>query len=580
MNPSNASGQPQETDQILYAVDDVPPPWVSAGLSLQTILLILAPVMITPLVVFQAAGLPAEQASWMVFAALVASGITTVIQCRPVGSIGAGYLLFMGTSGAFLAAAIPAALAGGLPLLATLCLCASLFQFLFGRMLGLFRKIITPLVGGVIIMLVVVAVLPIVLDVFTGGATTVEGQRTHFWVGSATLLLIITLGLFLPSRLRMWSPVIGLVAGTLLAQPAGLTDWQAVSQAAWFGLPQSSWPGLDLSFSRDFWLLLPAFVIVTMVGAFETIGDAMAIQKVSHRKPRNIDYRAVQGAVYADGLGNALSGALGTIPNTTYSNLISVAELTGVAARRIGVISGVILVLLAFFPKLAAVVISLPQPVTGAFLFMLMAMLFVMGVKLAVSGGLTMESSILLGVPFWLGYALENDLFFADLIPPALEPFLGNGMVVGGTAAVLLSILYEMRPRRRLRLNLTSEADSLPALQRQLDGFARQCHLSERERYDLQLAAEEIFVHLYENRNEPGIVNVCAEVEPRRIQLEMIDRAQGVPAIDDPQAAGAQAVDVAPESIGLMLLARIARTVRHLEISGVHYISAELPREL
>ena len=51
-------------------------------------------------------------------------------------------------------------------------------------------------------------------------------------------------------------------------------------------LPDGSWPGLDLSFGPVFWTLLPAFVFVTLVGAIETVGDSIAIQQVSWRKPR------------------------------------------------------------------------------------------------------------------------------------------------------------------------------------------------------------------------------------------------------------------------------------------------------
>ena len=99
----------------------------------------------------------------------------------------------------------------------------------------------------------------------------------------------------------------------------------------------SGWPGFDLNFGPVFWTLLPAFVFVTLVGAIETIGDAVAIQNVSWRRPRAVDFRAVQGAVTADGMGNLLSGLMGTVPNTTYSTSVSMTELTGVGARTVGI---------------------------------------------------------------------------------------------------------------------------------------------------------------------------------------------------------------------------------------------------
>ena len=134
---------------------------------------------------------------------------------------------------------------------------------------------------------------------------------------------------------RLWMPLIGLVAGCVVASFFGLYDIESVLEAPWIGVPSGGWPGFDLEFGTAFWGLLPAFVFVTLIGAIETIGDSIAIQRVAWRKPRAVDFRAVQGAVAADGAGNLLSGLAGTVPNTTYSTSIAITELTGVAARSV-----------------------------------------------------------------------------------------------------------------------------------------------------------------------------------------------------------------------------------------------------
>ena len=91
-------------------------------------------------------------------------------------------------------------------------------------------------------------------------------------------------------------------------------DLSGVSEAAWVGIPDQPWPGLDLSFDVAFWTLLPSFVIVTVIGALETYGDGIAIQDISSRQIKTTDFRVVQGAVNADGLGNFLSGLAGGYP--------------------------------------------------------------------------------------------------------------------------------------------------------------------------------------------------------------------------------------------------------------------------
>ena len=156
----------------------------------------------------------------------------------------------------------------------------------------------------------------------------------------ATLAVTAALVLRAPPGLRLWSPLIGIAAGCSVAAFFGLYNAQQVLEAPWIGVPLGSWPGLDLTPGPEFWALLPAFVVVTLVGAIETIGDGVAIQRVSRRRPRATDFRVVQGALNADGVGNLLSGIAGAPPNTTYSSSVSLAEVTGVAARRVGVVIG------------------------------------------------------------------------------------------------------------------------------------------------------------------------------------------------------------------------------------------------
>ncbi|MGA1523913.1 MAG: solute carrier family 23 protein, partial [Planctomycetota bacterium] len=146
---------------ILYEVGDKPPHLLSATLGLQTVALILAGITMTPLIALQAVGLVESAGDWVVFAALVVSGLTTVLQARPIAGFGAGHVLFMGTSGAFLAVSIAALEQGGLPLLGTLVAASALFQFVFARNMALFRRIVTPTVGGTVVTLIAVTIMPI-----------------------------------------------------------------------------------------------------------------------------------------------------------------------------------------------------------------------------------------------------------------------------------------------------------------------------------------------------------------------------------------------------------------------------------
>ncbi len=171
--------------ELRYGVDERPSHGLSAALGLQTVALIVAGIVLVPVIVLRAANGDAEMTSWAIFAALAVSGFTTIVQARPLGSIGAGYLLFMGTSGAFLAVATSAVHAGGLPLLATLVIVSSAVEFLLASRLSVLRRIVTPTVGGAVVMLIAVAVFPICIRMLgtlpeTAEPTSFAGPTRRF----------------------------------------------------------------------------------------------------------------------------------------------------------------------------------------------------------------------------------------------------------------------------------------------------------------------------------------------------------------------------------------------------------------
>ena len=172
-------------------------------------------------------------------------------------------------------------------------------------------------------MLIPVTVMPIVFNMLSQapeGTPELGPPLTAL----ATVLVMCGISLKATGALRLWAPVIGIVAGCVVAGYFGFYDVAGIAAASWVGVPTGGWPGFDVDFGPVFWGLLPAFVFVTLVGAIETVGDGIAIQRVSWRKPRAVDFRAVQGAVSADGVGNLFSGLMGTVPNTTYSSSVSV----------------------------------------------------------------------------------------------------------------------------------------------------------------------------------------------------------------------------------------------------------------
>ena len=555
---------------LRYAASDLPPHPLSALLGFQIVVLILAGIVLTPIIVLRAAGGSDEYAGWVVFAALMVCGITTIIQARPIGPFGAGHVLYMGTSGAFIAVSITAVQRGGIPLLATLVALSALIQFALAARLSVLRKLITPTVGGVVIMLIAVTVFP---HVFRMLGEVPEGVDPTSWAAPitavVTFVVSIAVTLFAAGQVRLWGPLIGVIAGTIVAGFFGLVDLGHVREVAWVGLPSVMFPGPDLSFDSRMWALLPAFTIVTIVGAVETFGDGIAIQRVSSRTQKPVDFKVVQGAVYADGLGNLISGVAGTMPNTTYSTSIAVADLTGVASRRVGVYGGGFMILLALFPKVSALIQSIPNPVIAAYVTVLLVLLFGHGMRLLFEGGgMSYENGIVACLAFWVGVGFQNRMIFPDHLPEWAHTLLDNGMTSGGLTALALTAVVALKHRSGGKIRVPATMAGIRPLHAFLEAFARRAGWDRSAVDRLLLAGEEAALFLVEKSEriaggEADRIRVSARSEESTIVLELVSGpgAENIETLVDRLAGDHGAV----EEAGLRILRSLVRDLRHLQ---------------
>ena len=566
------------SSKVRYQADENPPSPLAFGLGLQYAVLTIAGIVLTPAIVIRAAGLGDPLLTWAAFAALVVSGVTTIVQARRFGRIGAGYILLMGTSGAFIAVCVTALIDGGPALLATLVIASSLFQFLLAWRLSWLRRIVTPIVGGTVIMLIAVTVMPIIFGMLTQVPSDAPAAAAPV---SAFATLALIMGIVMRGRgyLRLWAPVVGVAGGCIVAGFFGLYDLTRVIEAPWFGVPTEGFGGWDLRFGPAFWALLPAFVFVTVVGAIETVGDGVAIQRVSWRDDRAVDYRAVQGAVNADGLGNLLSGLLGTIPNTTYSTSVAVAELTGVGARVVGVYIGALFLVFAFLPKITAVLLAIPGPVAGAYIMVLLSMLFVLGMKIVVQDGVDYKKGAIVGVSFWIGVGFQHQLIFADRLGEWWGALLGNGMTAGGLAAIVLSLALDLTGGRRVRMEGALNVEALPTIRTFLQNAARRAGWDSEATERLSAAAEETVLSLLDGETDSDgrRLLVIARADGEAAELEFV-AAGGSDNLEDRMALG-DSIDMPPEqNVSLRLLRHFASEVRHQQYHDADIVTVRVER--
>ena len=466
--------------------------------------------------------------------------------------------------------------------MASLIVVSSLFQFVLAARLSLLRRIFTPVVSGTVIMLIPVTVAPIVFDTLKDvpdGTSSAAAPTAAL----ATLVTVAALVLRASPAWRLWSPLIGIAVGCVVAAFYGLYDVGQVLDASWVGIPLSAWPGFDLTPGVEFWALLPAFVVITIVGAIETIGDGVAIQRVSQRRPRATDFRVVQGALNADGVGNLLSGIGGTLPNTTYSTSVSLAEVTGIGARRVGVVIGIVIAVLAFFPKATALLIAIPGPVAAAYVIILLALLFVQGMKIIIQDGVDHRKATVVGLSFWIGVGFQNQAIFPDLLGEGfLSVLLGNGMTAGAVVAIIMMMFIEMSSPRRRRLAVALDIAALPRIDEFLRGFVSKTGWDDASTQRLALVGEETLSGLLSDEGDDFAVGkaqrliVTARSNGGAAELEFV-AASGEENLEDRLAYLGEMPDI-PDAreISFRLLRHYASSVRHQKYHGVDVITVRV----
>ncbi len=426
---------------------------MTLGAAFQGVVIVLSNTITIVTTFAVAANTSGSYLSWVVFASLAIGGLVTALQASRIGRLGPGYILMSGPTIAFLAVCVLAVEEGGLSLMATLIVVSSITQFAMAIWLAQLRRIITPVVSGVAFMMIAISAMPIAFARM-GEASVGGSPMAGPAVGTATVAAAALLTLRASGLIRLLAMPIAIVLGCVVAVLFGVYDIQRALDAPWFALPEfAAWPGLSTALNGDFWALLIVFLVVSAVLAVRSGNEGAVIQQVSWRRPRAIDFRAVQGTLNVGGIGMLLSGVAGLLPVAMYlPSTIALINFTGVAARRVGYAVGAALIGLALLPKIVAILATIPQSVTGSILMIVMGMLFVEGFRTVFQDGLDQHKALIVGLSLSVGVGLQTRNILEGVLGAPWGAALGSSVVAGVLVAVLLSSVLELAGPRRRRL--------------------------------------------------------------------------------------------------------------------------------
>ena len=565
--------------QILYEPQERPPFLFTIGLSFQTILGMLVAVAAFTAVTVRLGDQPDSYMSWAVFSAFAVSGTVMVLHSLRVWRVGAGYTLTTGPSSAFILICATALLEGGPAMMSTLIIVSTIFQLVLTARLSLLRRFITPTVAGTTLLLVAASAMSAVFG-------TLSDIVADAPAGAAPIAAVLTLAIVLGLRMygspswQQWTPVIGLGIGGLAAAALGLYDFQGVIEAPLLGIPEYAWPGIDLSLNAAFWALLPGFIIVNLVASINGIGEGIAVQRVSWRRPRATDFRAIQSALNAIGIGNVLAALLGTVPVAIYPANAARTVLTGVAARRLGAFGGIMLVGLSLLPKAMEFLVAIPSPVLVGFLVVILGLMFMEGMRVIFQDGLDARKAAVVGVSFWIGMGFQYDLIFPDLLTGTWATLLGNGVTTGSVVVILLTLLLELPAAGRKRLRVSLQSESLPEIDGFLRSFAADQGWNESSVDRLRSAGEETLESLLQSVPEEDLhgrrLTVTANVSEGSVELEFLAASHGDNLEDRMAYLSEQAETPSEQDVSFRLLQHYASSVQHRKYHDIDIVTVRV----
>ena len=545
--------------------------------------------MLSALVV-RASGESDAYLGWVIFTSLAISGISMILHALRFRYLGAGRIIVTNFNVPFLAVCALALQAGGPSLLASLILASTLAQFVLTLRLASLRRIFTPTVSGVVIMLVAVSAVPYIIS---STVIVPEGVPPTLFLapGMAALGVGILISLQGTPLWRMWILPVTVAAGLVVALPLGFYDFGIIVDAPWVSLPDFGWPGLDLSFDADFWALLPVFVFVNLTAFMKAVGDLSVIYRASYRNPVALDYRAVQGGLSVYGVGTFLSGLLGTLPVAApWAVTVVYIGFTGVAAKSVGIYLGLMTMAVAPFSKLLAILVAIPSPVVSAVYVIIFGMLFVEGAKTVFTGQLDQKKATITGVSVVLGLSAG---IFSGLVEGITSQLVGNTIVVGGIAAIGMTLFVELSGFRARRIRVDLSESSLPAVDDFLSQFADRHSWTEEGKNRLRLVGEEVMLSLLQEESdeqaEQDYVRVpnaqqrrlVATIRPESgsAELEIVvasdDAVQGnienrMAYLDEGQALEDD------QALSVRILRHYASSVHHRQYYGIDIISCRV----
>ena len=423
---TQGKGNSSRRRDTLYTLEGSPGLRLVLPFSIQQILAMFVTNMVPVSIIAAAASPELNEAEIfsLIQSAMIAAGIATFIQVTPIGRLGSGLPVFMGVSFTFVIPLSAIAAKYGYGAVSGTVLIGGLFEGLLGLTVRYWRNIMAPVVSAVVVTGIGLSLLGTAARSFGGGYTEDFGSLHNIFIGAVTLLVCLVWMVLVKGEKKQLCILSGLAAGYITALLFGKVDLSGLTAGGWIALPKFL-PYRPI-FQTD---AIISVVIIYLVSATETLGDASAL--TAGALHRELTAKETTGVLTVDGFGSALSGLLGGTPVTSYSENIGLTIMTKVVNRNVARVGAIIMAAAGFFPPVGRFFGTVPKPVIGGILIMVLGQILVSGLEMIAKAGFTTRNKLIAAISLSvaIGFTASSEADIWSHFPLAVQSIFSQNVV-------------------------------------------------------------------------------------------------------------------------------------------------------
>lgn len=449
----------KKPSNLIYGLHDKPPFFEALIIGLQHVSIFFISICLPVLLIAHMGDMvDRRSAEGFISLSMISAGIVTVLQSFKKRGIGSGYLVPSVCGPSYLSASMTAATMGGFPLLFGMTGFVGFIEVILSRFMNRLRFLFPSEVTGVIVMMVGVVVIPLTMESFVGiGARDNTVTTAELITGVSTLALMVALNVYSKGKLRLYSVLIGIIFGYLLAALLGLftqAELAKLGETQFLAFPYIK----DFGWKIDPVLIIP-FTIATLSSTLKTVGDISTAQKVNDVNWKRPDMKSVSGGIFADGIGGILPGLLGGFGQSTSSANVGLSIATGATSRSIAWFMGALLIVLAFMPKVSEFFLLMPLPVIGATLIYSVSFMIIAGLQIIMSRMLDARKTFVVGISiiFGLSVYVLGDVY--SELHDWIYPVFSSSLSLATVTAVILNLILRIGIRKKVQLKFRQGED-------------------------------------------------------------------------------------------------------------------------